>query len=138
MLKDKVEVVCYRLHGDGPVEFIKQLNEKIEQGYRFTVPKTRSEMPQLRHGYPKFTMNLPGTELVVEEAVSEVVPEDILFAWSSDKEVVQKFLEQVEELSIKTDLVDFNDKFLHFTVPEDKKVPTAIKAYLLSQLKSFL
>lgn len=135
MLKDKVDVVCYSMHGNGMINFVKELNEKIEQGYRFTIPKVREDLPRLRHGYPKFTMSLPGTEPEEEVVVAE--PVDVL-AWTADKELVQKAIDKVEELSVKADLVEFNEKELHFDIPEDKKVPTAIKAYLLTQLKSLL
>lgn len=135
--KTKIDVICSRADSCGLKSYVKQLNELIEQGYRFHESDLFADLPRLRSGFPKFTMSLPGHVDEVDTASDEHIEKVLAESWYKDKEAIQSFIEQLEAATTKVETQKLIEE-IGIIVPEDKKQPTAQRAWLIGQLKTYL
>ena len=136
-LKTKIDAVCSRVDSCGLKVYVQQLNELIEQGYRFHVSDLFSDLPRLRNGFPKFTMSLPGHVDEVDTASPEHIEQVLEQSWYKDKEAVQAFIDRLEAATNKAETVALVEE-IGIILPEDKKQHVAQRAWLIGQLKTYL
>lgn len=132
-LQGKVFVRFTRMDHQGLQNTLKQMNELIEKGYRFTLSDLRMDAPMLRNSQPQFTMSLPDFEQPME--LPSFNPESVP-SWHRNMEELEAVLAKLEELTKKDQLVAFQEEIKLFA-PEDKKQPAAIKVWLAEQIKSY-
>lgn len=136
-LKTKIDAVCSRVDSCGLKTYVQQLNELIEQGYRFHVSDLFSDLPRLRNGFPKFTMSLPGHVDEVDMASPEHIEQVLEQSWYKDKEAVQAFIDRLEAATNKAETMALVEE-IGIILPEDKKQHVAQRAWLIGQLKTYL
>lgn len=137
ILKTKIDAVCSRVDSCGLKAYVQQLNELIEQGYRFHVSDLFSDLPRLRNGFPKFTMSLPGHVDEVDKASPEHIEQVLEQSWYKDKEAVQAFIDRLEAATNKAETMALVEE-IGIILPEDKKQHVAQRAWLIGQLKTYL
>lgn len=137
-IKTKIDVICSRVDSCGLKAYVQQLNELIEQGYRFHVSDLFVDLPRFRSGFPKFTMSLPGhVEDEVDTASDEHIEKVLEQSWYKDKEAVQSFIDRLEVATNKAETVALIEE-IGIVLPEDKKQHVAQRAWLIGQLKTYL
>lgn len=132
-------------HPSTAYTWLKEVIDLANKGYVMHPKPTVAGLPTL-HGYPTVTMVSPkwladNTDLSVpqdepkkEDAVSSENDSEDEQTQDEDVIVEKSELEVIESLSSKADMLSFAEE-KGLTVPEDKKVPKAIKAWLLEQYK---
>lgn len=136
-LKTKIDAVCSRVDTCGLKAYVQQLNELIEQGYRFHVSDSFYDLPRLRSGFPKFTMSLPGHVDEVDTSSPEHIEQVLEQSWYKDKEAVQAFIDRLEAATNKAETMALVEE-IGIILPEDKKQHVAQRAWLIGQLKTYL
>lgn len=136
-IKTKIDVICSRVDSCGLKAYVQQLNELIEQGYRFHVSDLFADLPRFRSGFPKLTMSLTGHVDEVDTASDDHVEKVLEQSWYKDKEVIQSFIDRLEAATNKAETVALIEE-IGIILPEDKKQHVAQRAWLIGQLKTYL
>lgn len=157
--RKKIEV--RGLRGNVNAEFLHEIFKAFKEGYEpLPIDKMwRKDSPVFKGNrktvylYPKGFSTDSSTEVIAKAALDKepvpdvqddvvdeaivpapeviVAPEDII---PDESEVKEDLVATIEALTTKKDLLD-KAKELGISVPEDKKVPKAIKQYMLNTLK---
>lgn len=134
-------------HPSTAYTWLKEVIDLANKGYIMHPKPTVAGLPTL-HGYPTVTMvspkwvaeNTNGNQSIPQD---EPKKEDVTSSENDSEDeqvhveevIVDKSeLEVIESLSSKVDMLEFAEE-KGLVIPEDKKVPKAIKAWLLEQYK---
>ena len=129
----KVQVVFRRVDHTGLQNTLKEMNDLIEQGYRFTLSDLLVDKPNFRVGLPSFSMSLQGH---VEPAPRPEYDPSKQPAYYKDMEALEALLVRLSDLTKKEELVAFAEE-VKIHIPADNKMPASIKKWLTEQLSAY-
>lgn len=116
-------------------EFLSQFEQKVKEGYTLKTEITNVNELASFIGFPRCVMTLAKAQ-PVDESNEGAAVDDVVVA-ESEGELGGEgdtIVERIEATSKKKDLLELA-KELNIEVPEDKKVPAAIKQFMLNQYK---
>jgi len=129
----KVKVLFRRVDHTGLQQALKEINDLIEQGYRFTLSELLEDKPNFRVGVPSFCMSLEGH---VEPAPRAEYDPSTQPSYYKNKEALEALLERLSDLVKKDELVAFAEE-VRIHIPADNKMPLSIKKWLTEQLSAY-
>jgi hypothetical protein len=128
-------------HFETATKFLLDYAEKIKEGYVLKTDTTNVHEVATFIGLPRCVMVLEGSDKPKPEINVVMKPEDSSVEGDTPVEVETSsevvdgnVLDRIESTTKKKDLLDLA-KELDIKIPEDKKVPAAIKQFMLNQYK---
>lgn len=123
-------------HPMSAIMFLEEFAEKVREGYvMHPNPRGAKEIPSFV-GFPRCLMVTPemAEKLKPAEVKVEVAPVEVVAESTPSLEVDEELLLKVEAAESKLDLLALAEE-AEIEVPDDKKVPKAIKKFLVSTIK---
>jgi len=121
-------------HFETATKFLLDYAEKIKEGYVLKTDTTNVHEVATFIGLPRCVMVLEGSDKPKPEINVVMKPEDYSVEDVSSEVSEGNVLDRIESTTKKKDLLALAEE-LDIEIPEDKKVPAAIKQFMLNQYK---